>query len=104
MWQWLVLEILLMRTKAETVEKIFPSFILKYFDPKIITQVENNELENDLKYLGLYRQRQKGLKLIAEKIQYVYGGQVPSDITSLASLPHVGPYISNAVLFFGLGQ
>jgi A/G-specific adenine glycosylase len=103
-WQWLVLELLLKRTRAETVEKIIPSFITKYISPKVVIQTEELELENDLKYLGLYKQRQKSLKLIAEKILYEHGGQVPQNQASLVNLPFVGLYISNAVLCFGLGQ
>ena len=102
-WQWLFLELLLKRTRAETVEKTFPFLASKYNEPRVITQIANNEFENDLRYLGLYRQRLKALKLIAEKILYEYGGQVPLDPKSLSSLPFVGDYTSNAVLCFGLG-
>ena len=103
-WQWLVLEILLRKTKAEAVEKIYPSLIAKYSSPKIVLQVSNSELENDLRFLGLYRQRRKGLKLVAARIVNVHAGVVPSDPPSLTSLPSVGPYISNAILCFCLGQ
>lgn len=99
-WQWLVLELLLKRTRAETVEKRFPSFIAKYFKPKVVVETSDSELERDLKYLGLYRQRRVALKSIAEKILDEYGGKVPSDKASLAAIPHVGLYISNAVLCF----
>lgn len=103
-WQWLVLELLLKRTKAETVEKRFPQFIAKYSNPKVVVEASNLELERDLKYLGLYRQRRVALKIIAEKIMSEYDGKVPSDAESLDSIPHVGLYISNAVLCFCYGQ
>jgi len=103
-WQWLVLELLLKRTKAETVEKRFPQFIAKYSNPKVVVEASNSELESDLKYLGLYRQRRAALKLIADKILSGYGGKVPSDLALLSSIPHVGLYISNAVLCFCYGK
>jgi A/G-specific adenine glycosylase len=103
-WQWLVLELLLKKTKAETVEKRFPSIILKYSRPEVVVQSSNNELENDLKHLGLQRQRRIALKLIAQSILTTYNGRIPSDEVSLLSVPHVGPYIANAVLCFGYGK
>lgn len=103
-WQWLVLELLLKRTKAETVEKVFISLICKYSSPRIVVEVTDKELESDLRYLGLYRQRRIALKKIAEWIMWEHNGQTPSDEASLMKIPHVGLYISNAVLCFCKGQ
>lgn len=103
-WQWLVLELLLKRTRAETVEKFFPSFIAKYHRPEIVVQTSDLELEEDLRFLGLQRQRRVALKRIAEKITSDYDGKVPVDYDSLISLPHVGRYIANAVLCFSQNQ
>jgi A/G-specific adenine glycosylase len=104
LWQWLVLEILLKRTRAETVEKFFPSFIAKYSNPKIIIQTEDQELENDLRFLGLQSQRRISLKKIAETIVRNYGGKTPLEYDSLISLPYVGRYVANAVLCFSQNQ
>lgn len=103
-WQWLVLELLLKKTRAETVERAFPSLVAKYSEPKVVVQASDLELESDLRNLGLYRQRRMALKLIAEKILSEHSGRTPSDQASLASLPHVGLYITNAVLCFGHGK
>jgi len=103
-WQWLVLEILLRKTRADAVEKAYPSFISKYSKPEIVLKVPDAELENDLRILGLYRQRREVLKLIAAEIDSQYGGVTPSDQKSLSALPGVGPYISNAVLCFCYNQ
>lgn len=103
-WQWLVLELLLKRTRAETVEKFFSSFIEKYHSPDVVGQTRDLELEDDLRFLGLQRQRRVALKRIAEKITSDYDGKVPVDYDSLISLPHVGRYIANAVLCFSQNQ
>lgn len=103
-WQWLVLELLLKRTRAETVEKFFPSFIAKYHCPEVVVHTSDQELEEDLKFLGLQRQRRVALKRIAEKITSAYNGKVPVDYDSLLSLPYVGRYIANAVLCFSQNQ
>jgi len=103
-WQWLVLEILLKRTRAETVEKVFPTLIAKYSEPKVVVHTSDLELENDLRYLGLYRQRREAFKVVAERILKEHEGQIPLDPVALASIPHVGLYISNAVLCFCANQ
>ncbi|MBO8138238.1 MAG: hypothetical protein H0Z40_08905 [Desulfotomaculum sp.] len=102
-WQWLVLEMLLRQTRAEAVNTMYKSFIEKYSSPEKILLASNDELEGDLKRLGLYRQRREALKLVAAKILDDYGGQVPTEVKTLASLPHVGLYASNALLCFCLG-
>jgi len=104
LWQCLVLELLLKRTRAETVEKFFPSFIAKYNCPEVVMQASDLELEEDLKYLGLQRQRRIALKQIAKTIIRGHNGQVPREYVSLISLTHVGRYIANAVLCFSLNQ
>lgn len=103
-WQWLVLEILLRKTRAEAVEKVFPSLIKKYFEPSALLRVSDNELENDLRVLGLYRQRREILKQVAERITNEYNNSLPSNEKSLISLPGIGPYIANAVLCFCHGK
>lgn len=103
-WQWLVLELLLKRTRAETVEKKFPLLIAKYSQPEIVARTTNQKLEKDLECLGLQRQRSRALKLIAEQIVNEYYGQVPLDQNSLTSIPYIGLYITNAVLCFCYGQ
>lgn len=104
LWQCLVLELLLKRTRAETVEKFFPSFITKYDCPEAVVQTSDLELEKDLEYLGLQRQRRVALKQIAGAVTRVYDGQIPTEYDSLISLPHVGLYIANAVLCFCWNQ
>jgi len=103
-WQWLFLELLLIRTKAETVETVIHSLLEKYFNPQVVVQTNSLDLENDLKYLGLYRQRSSALKQIAKSIITKHNGAVPLEQSSLAALPHVGLYISNAVLCFCHGK
>lgn len=83
---------------------MFPSLVAKYFEPKVVVETSDLELQRDLQYLGLYRQRSRALKLISRKIVSKYNGAIPADEATLESLPHVGRYISNAVLCFGHGK
>ena len=103
-WQWLFLEMLLKRTKAEMVERVYPSLISKYHSPRTIIQTSSTELADDLRSLGLYKQRCAAFKLIAEFLVISCDGKVPTDQTLLVSLPHVGQYTANAMLCFCFGQ
>lgn len=103
-WQWLFLELLLKKTRAETVERMFPSLVAKYFEPKVVVETSDSELQRDLQHLGLYRQRSRAFKLISQKIVSEHHGIIPADEATLNSLPHIGRYISNAVLCFGHGK
>lgn len=102
-WQWLVLELSLKKTRAETVEKNFLRLISKYSEPKTTMCFSQKELEIDLKPLGLYRQRALALRKIAETIIDKYHGLIPTDQTTLSEIPHVGLYISSAVACFCYG-
>jgi len=102
-WQWLVLELLLKKTRAETVEKNFLRLISKYSEPRTIMHFSQKELENDLKPLGLYRQRALALRKIAETIIDEHCGLIPTDQRTLSEMPHVGLYISSAVACFCYG-
>jgi A/G-specific adenine glycosylase len=99
-WGWLVLELLLKRTKAEAVERFFPSFIAKYHNPNRVIETSDLELKRELGPLGLGKQRCTAMKLIASEILKTYDGSVPEDEASLLSIPHIGLYISHAILCF----
>lgn len=102
-WQWIVLENLLKKTRADTVEKYFNQIVLKYKSPESVLEVHSRDLEEELRPLGLYKQRCKALREIANKIIIDFEGSIPNN-DSLQSLPYIGAYISNAVLCFHFKQ
>ena len=66
-------------------------------------KVSDTELEEDLRPLGLQKQRRNALKQIAEIILSEYSGNIPSNEKMLLSLPHIGQYSTNAILCFNYG-
>ncbi len=104
LWEWLVLELLLKRTRAESIDQFFPSFISKYSDPHIVFRTSRTRLKSDLKRLGLGKQRSVAMKLIAREILRAHNGVVPANERALLSIPHVGLYISHAILCFCYGR
>lgn len=99
-WSWIVLEMLLRKTQAATVNKMFPSFIAKYSEPSMLKAAKPTEVESDLFVLGLYKQRCEALRGVASIICNEHKGELPKDDNILMQWPHVGPYIANAIKCF----
>ena len=82
---------------TETLFKKYP--ILRAFADADIT-----ELESDIKSTGFYHNKAKNIKAAAQELIEKFGGEVPSDIDMLTSLPGVGRKTANVVRshIFGL--
>jgi len=92
----IIAEILLQRTKAETVSKVYLEFLRKFPSWKSIVDTDIKQLESVLTPLGLYRQRARGLKALAEKMIDTKG-ILPQNRDELMQLPMMGQYLANAV-------
>lgn len=98
-----IAEILLHRTKADQVEKIYNDFIKKYPDFQSICKSTPEKIVKELFCLGL-SWRSKYLHEISCQILRKYGGKLPTDKEELLKLPGVGPYIASAFLCFTYGS
>lgn len=94
---------MLQKTNAEKVAKIYPRFIKKYKTPYLLARADIRKLKKDLHYLGIHA-RAGRMKATAKKIEKQFKGKVPQDKKSLLLLPGVGPYIANAVLCFAFNK
>lgn len=96
-YQKIVSEVLLQRTKAETVAKFYPSFIKKYPNWKTIANSSIADLEQALKPIGLYKQRTNRLLFLAKEMTK-RNGRVPHNREELEKIPMFGQYIANATM------
>lgn len=95
-FQIVIAEVLLQRTKAETIEKFYSKFLLHFPNWETIANSDIHLLEKQLQPVGLYRQRAKRLKDLA--IEMVKrDGQFPVAKTDLEKIPFLGQYIANAI-------
>jgi len=102
-YQYLIAEILLQRTKAETVAAFYPNFVQKFPNWKALARTDLNEIKEHLKPIGLYAQRSARLKnLAAEMVRR--NGKLPRNRQELESIPFMGQYISNAVVLVIFNQ
>lgn len=100
----LVTEMLLRKTRAESVEPIVTELFRCHPDLPSLAQADIAELEGLLRPLGLHRIRARAIMEVSRRLLAERGGQVPEDYEALLSLPHVGRYVANAVLLFAFGQ
>jgi A/G-specific adenine glycosylase len=97
-------EVLLRRTTASAVLRIYTSFMKEFGDLKKIRESTEDELEQALSTIGYQRQRAKIFKDISNCILLEFGGVVPCAKESLLRIPHVGSYTAGAILSLGCNQ
>jgi A/G-specific adenine glycosylase len=95
-YQYVIAEVLLQRTKAETVAKFYPSFIKEYPNWRTLANADVKHIEEYLRPIGLYKQRSVRLKNLATEM-VKRNGKLPKDRKDLESIPFIGQYIANAV-------
>ncbi|HVB20598.1 MAG TPA: hypothetical protein VNG51_01450 [Ktedonobacteraceae bacterium] len=100
----LVTEMLLRQTQAPAVAKLWHKFIQMYPDARVMAKAKEVELVEQLKILGLGRQRASALIAAATWLMKYHDGRVPDIKAELIKVPHVGMYVSNAVLCFAFGH
>lgn len=92
----MIAEVLLQRTKAETIEKFYPKFLSAFPTWESIANVEIGVLEEQLRPIGLYRQRAKRIKALAIEMVRLMGDFPPAR-EALEEIPFLGQYIVNAI-------
>lgn len=100
----LISEILLKKTKAETVNKLLPAFFKRFPNIKSISEKSKKELQNTLKPYGLFRQRSEHFKKLARHIKEVNEGEIPKQKDALLAVPGIGDYTASAVMCFAFGK
>lgn len=95
-YQIIIAETLLQRTKAETVSKFYSQFIKDFPNWTSLAEADTSTIEQNLKPIGLYRQRAKRLKTLAVEMVKLKG-KLPRDRAELESITFIGQYIANAI-------
>ena len=70
----------------------------KYNTPEEFASLEPEELEEEIKSIGLYRNKSKYIVKTAKKLLEEYNGQVPNTRKQLTDLSGVGRKTANVVL------
>ena len=86
------------QTTDKSVNLLTDSLFKKYHTIDDYINAPLEELQNDLRRIGLYKNKAKNLKLMCEKIKKDFDSKVPSSQEKLESLPGVGRKTANVVL------
>ena len=97
-FELLIAVVLSAQTTDKSVNLITESLFQKYKTPSDFANAPLSELEQDLKRIGLYKNKAKNVKALSQRILKEYDGKVPSSQEELESLPGVGRKTANVVL------
>ena len=96
-------EVLLQRTRAETVARVYPAFFGRFAGWADIAGASVEELEEHFKPIGLWQRRARSIKGLANYAAE-RDGLFPDTEAELAQVPGVGQYLANAILIFQHGK
>ena len=103
-FELLIAVMLSAQTTDVSVNKITPSLFEKYATPEAFVAAPVEDIMEQLKTIGLYRNKAKFIKGCCQMLLSEFGGQVPRSRKELESLPGVGRKTANVVLSVGFNE
>ena len=80
------------------VNKVTKKLFEKYKAPEDYLRVPLEELQNDIRSIGLFRNKAKNIQSLCRLLLDEYDGEVPNDRDELTKLPGVGRKTANVVV------
>lgn len=99
-YEVLIAEMLLRRTTATAVARVYPAFIKRFERPQLLARARIRTIASMIDTLGLQNLRAQHLQQTAVRIVKEFKGSIPDTMEGLADLPGVGAYVASAVLNF----
>ena len=102
-FQLLVATILSAQTTDKKVNEVTATLFKDYPDLDAFLTLTNEELEERIKKIGLYRSKSKNIIMMCNQLKEKFNGEVPSTMEELMSLAGVGRKTANVVLSNAFG-
>jgi len=102
-FQLLVSTILSAQCTDERVNRVTATLFPKYPNPKAFAYANPNELEQDIRPTGFFRNKTKSIMGASKKIVEEFRGEVPRTMEELLTLPGVARKTANVVLGTAFG-
>ncbi|HET6795276.1 MAG TPA: endonuclease III [Acidimicrobiales bacterium] len=102
-FQLLVATILSAQTTDERVNMVTPALFARYPTPEALAGADQAELEVLIHQTGFFRNKARSLVGMASAVVERFGGQVPSAMEDLVTLPGVGRKTANVVRSVAMG-
>lgn len=96
-WQLLIATILSAQCTDARVNIVTETLFQKYDTLEKFANASLAELEQDIKPTGFYHNKAKNIIGCAKRLVEVYGGEVPSGLDDLLTLPGVGRKTANVI-------
>ena len=85
------------------VNKVTAALFQKYHTPEDYVRVPLEELQTDIRSIGLYRNKSKNIQALCQTLIEKYNSEVPQEREALEALPGVGRKTANVVLSVAFG-
>ena len=92
------------QNRDTNINKITPALFRKYKTPQDYLSVPLEELEEDIRDSGFFRQKAKAIRGMSQVMIDDFDGKVPSTMEELLTLPGVGRKTANVVLGYAFGK
>lgn len=102
-FQLLVATILSAQTTDKKVNEVTETLFRDYPDVDSFLKLTNDELEERIKQIGLYRNKSKNLILMVRQLKENFNGEVPQTMEGIMSLAGAGRKTANVVLSNAFG-
>lgn len=96
-WQLLMAVILSAQCTDARVNIVTADLFQKYDSLEKFANADVKEMEQDIHSIGFYHSKAKNIIACAKRLIEVYGGEVPSSLEELITLPGVGRKTANVI-------
>lgn len=104
LFELLVAIVLSAQSTDEQVNNVTSNLFRHYNTPEDFAALDLKEIEEQIKGVGIYRNKAKNIQALAKVILNEYDGQIPETLEELIKLPGVGRKTANVYLAVGLNK
>lgn len=102
-WELLVATVLSAQTTDVRVNAVTPALFARYPSPAELAGASPDNVEEMIKPTGFFRVKSRTIIALAATVSANFGGQVPTALEDLVTLPGVGRKTANVVRSVGFG-
>lgn len=102
-FELIVATVLSAQCTDERVNRVTKDLFVKYRRPDDYFKASREELEEDIRPTGFFRNKAKSLKSIAGEIMDRFDGTIPGDIDTLATIKGIGRKSANMIAGIAFG-
>lgn len=103
-FELLIAAILSAQSTDERVNMVTPELFRRYPHAAALATATQSEVEQQIKTLGLFRNKAKSIRALSKELMERFDGEVPATMEDLVSLPGVARKTANVLLGTAFGQ